>query len=253
VAKSLKGKVAIVTGGARGIGAATSVELARHGCDISIVDIRPGEEGQAVAAEIIALGQRAHIVTADITKVPECRRSAENTVAALGKLDVLINNAGGGLSLYHRLEEVTEQIYDRILDVNLKGAFFMTQAAIPYIRSSDCGRVINLASELAFLGYELMIPYTAAKGGIVAMTRSLARALAPNITVNAVAPGATATEGFKKQRWYLEERAQHEANILLRRFGEPMETASVIAFLAGSGGSYCTGQTFNVNGGVIMP
>jgi 3-oxoacyl-[acyl-carrier protein] reductase len=250
---ALAGRTAIVTGGARGIGAATARELARQGCDVAIADLRLGEAAEAVAADVRALGRKAVLVQADVAQVADCKRLVAESVAALGGLDILVNNAGGGFSLYYGLDDVTEEIYDRVVDINMKGAFFTAQAAAPHLRQSSAGRVINLGSELVYLGYEMMVPYCAAKGGIVAMTRAMARAFAPKVTVNAVGPGGTATENFKSQRWYQEERERREADILLGRFGEPHEIAAMIAFVAGPGGTYATGQTFNVNGGVVMP
>ena len=249
----LHGRVALVTGGARGIGLASALELARLGADIAIADIRLEDAAEDASARVRALGRDVCVIEADVGRVEECRSLVAGAVAHFTALDVLVNNAGGGLGLYEEFEAVTEENYDRVLNVNLKGAFFTAQAAVPHLRARPGARIINLASDLAFLGLARKIAYSASKGGVVSMTRALARALAPDITVNAVAPGATTTERFNAEHPDPVERAAEEAQIPLGRFGEPSEIARVIGFLAGPGGDFCTGQIFNVNGGVVMP
>ncbi len=243
----------LVTGAARGIGAATARAFAAAGADVTIVDVDPGREGDRVVAEMEAAGGRGLVIQADLTTVEQCVHAVESAVCFLGGLDVLVNNAGGNLGIYATFEEVTEDQFDQILSLNLKSTFFVSQASIPHLRQRPGGRIINLASELVWVGYELMPAYVAAKGAVVALTRSMARAAAPDVTVNAVAPGPTATERFKRGKWYREEKERREADIPLGRFGDPDDIARFIVSLAGETGAWCTGQTFHANGGVVMP
>jgi len=249
---ALSDRRVLVTGAARGIGAATARAFAAAGADVAIVDIDPGHEGETVVADIEAAGRRGTAIQADLTAVEDCRRAVGAAVELLGGLDVLVNNAGGNLGIYATFEDLTESDFDLIVALNLKSTFFVSQEAIPHLRRRPGGRIVNLASELVWVGYELMPAYVAAKGAVVALTRSMARAAAP-VTVNAVAPGPTATERFKRGKWYREERQRREADIPLGRFGEPEEIARFIVSVAGETGDWCTGQTFHVNGGVVMP
>ena len=250
---SLDGRVALVTGGSRGIGAAVCAALGAAGADVCVNYSRSQEAADEVVEALRACGRRAIAIGADVASVAECRRLVDESVAAMGGLDIVVNNAGGGFGKYVPFEEVTESLYDFIMNVNLKGTFFTAQAAAPHLRARGRGRIINTASELLFIGYELMTAYTASKGGVVALTRSMARALAPNINVNVVAPGPTATERVKQERWFQEEAEEHLAELPLRRFGTPEEVARSVVFLAGPGGDWITGQTINVNGGAVMP
>jgi glucose 1-dehydrogenase len=250
---SARDRRVLVTGAARGIGAATARAFAATGADVAIVDVDPGAEGEQLVADIEAMGRRGLAISADLTTVDQCRHAVASAVGFLGGLDVLVNNAGGNLGIYATFEEVTEEQFDRILSLNLKSTFFVSQEAIAHLRERPGGRIINLASELVWVGYELMPAYVAAKGAVVALTRSMARAAAPDVTVNAVAPGPTATERFKRGKWYREEKERREADIPLGRFGDPDDIARFILALAGETGAWCTGQTFHANGGVVMP
>jgi NAD(P)-dependent dehydrogenase (short-subunit alcohol dehydrogenase family) len=247
--QELAGTVALVTGGARGIGAAVARLLAEEGADVAIADARPGDEAEALASRIISSGRRCVVLTTDVADVRQCELAVADVVESLGRLDIVVNNAGGAFGDYTTFEDVSEAQFDRIIDVNLKGTFFVSKFAVPHLRAGGRGRIINISSELVYIGYELTSAYTAAKGGVVALTKSMARALAPDIRVNAVAPGPTATERFKTERWYTEER---RADIPLGRFGEPEDVARSVVFLAGQGGDHYTGQTLDVNGGFVM-
>ena len=249
----LHARIALVTGGVRGIGYGSALELARLGADIAIADIRLEAAAEEATARIQALGREVCVIEADVGRTEDCRRLVAEAAAHFGALDVLVNNAGGGLGMYEEFEAVREEDYDRVLNVNLKGAFFTAQAAVPHLRARRGARIINLASDLAYLGHASKVAYSASKGGVISMTRAMARALAPDITVNAVAPGATATERFNAEHPDQSAREAEASQIPLGRFGEPDEIARVIGFLAGPGGAYCTGQIFNVNGGVVMP
>jgi len=251
---SLGGLVALVTGGSRGIGAATCLALAREGADVVISYVKSSNAAQDVAAKVREIGSRAHTIQCDLgSSVVEVKRMVDESAEAMGRLDILVNNAGGSFGGYTHFEEVTEEHYDHIMNVNLKATFFASQAAVPHMRKVGKGRIINFTSELFFIGYSLMTAYTSAKGGVIGLTRSMARDLAPDITVNTIAPGPTATERFKQQRWYNEEAEEHLADIPLRRWGAPEDVAHSVVYLAGPGGDWITGQTINVNGGVVMP
>jgi NAD(P)-dependent dehydrogenase (short-subunit alcohol dehydrogenase family) len=242
-------RVALVTGGARGIGAATCIALAQAGFNIALADVRPGEEGQEVARQVARLTERVEVFTADVGSVGQCRKLANDVIDCFGRIDGLVNNAGGSFNDYTPFEQTSEELYDRVLAVNLKGPYFLTQACAAALRAHR-GAVVNIGSELVYRGYELTAPYVAAKGGVVALTRSMALALAPEVRVNAVAPGPTATERFKTERWYTDERLDE---IPLGRFGDPADVAAAIAFFLSPGGNHVTGQTLSVNGGVVMP
>jgi glucose 1-dehydrogenase len=243
-------RTAVVTGGARGIGAATAVAFARAGYNVAVLDVEAGDEAAQVVAAAADAGAAAFAFACDVADVGQCRRATAEVADYFGGMAVLVNNAGGGLGVYSRLEHVTEDHYDRVLGVNLKGTFFMSQAAIPHLRRTAGASIVNLGSELVYRGYDLMCAYAAAKGGVVALTRSMALDLAPQVRVNCVAPGPTATTRFKTERWYTDAR---RLEIPLERFGDPEDVAASIVFLASDSARQITGQTLSVNGGVVMP
>jgi NAD(P)-dependent dehydrogenase (short-subunit alcohol dehydrogenase family) len=246
----LEGKKALVTGAGRAesIGRAIAVGLAEEGADVVINDIAHPEGLADLAQEIQALGRRCAIVMADVSRVPECRRLIEEGAAALGGLDILVNNAGA--AKHQPFENVTEDDYDLMLNLHLKGPFFLAQFALPHLRASAAGRIINIASEQAYIGYADLTHYTAAKGGLLTLTKSLAHALAPAIRVNAVAPGPTATGRFKQGPEYTD--AVRDL-IPLKRWGQPRDVARSVVFLASDDGDAFTGQTLDPNCGTVMP
>ena len=243
----MQGIRALVTGGAQGIGAAVCTALIQAGAKVAVNDLPAMVEGVRQAGD----EGNAVWIPGDLSDVEECRRVVAVAVEELGGLDVLVNNAGGPLG-HVPFEETTEEHFDRVVDVNLKSAFFVSQAAAPHLRSSGRGRIVNLASELFHLGHPEMAPYVSAKGGIVGLTRSLALALAPSVTVNAVAPGPTATERLKAERWFREEADQRVLDVPLGRWGAPDDVAGAVCFLAGPDAGWITGEILNVNGGIVM-
>lgn len=249
---SLHGMRALVTGGARGIGAAICVELAGEGAHVAVNDL-PSESdgGSRVVSRMLELGVDACLVPGDLESVEECYRVVIETTRNLGGLDILVNNAGGPFGQVS-FEEMTEGQYDTVLAVNLKASFFMSQAAAPHLRRSARGRIVNLASEVFFVGHELMAAYAASKGGIIGLTRSLARALAPSVTVNAVAPGPITTARLMEEPWFRETGEMHLARIPLGRWGTPQDVARAVVFLVGPGGDWITGEVLSINGGVVM-
>ncbi|MDX6804686.1 SDR family NAD(P)-dependent oxidoreductase [Terrihabitans rhizophilus] len=246
----LEGKLAIVTGAARreSIGRAIALCLAEEGADIAINDFRRDEEAEEVVAEIERLGRHAFVVMGDLTKPEECRRVVAQAAAGLGGLDILVNNAG--YSHHQVLADITEADYDEMLDLNLKGPFFLAQSAVPHLVARGGGRIINISSEQAYIGDPGLPHYSAAKAGMMAMSKSLALALAPAITVNCVAPGPTATGRFRAGPEYTDENRER---IPLKRWGGPRDVGRSVVFLASSDGDAFTGQVLDPNCGTVMP
>jgi NAD(P)-dependent dehydrogenase (short-subunit alcohol dehydrogenase family) len=234
-------KVALVTGGAIRLGRAISLELARAGFDVAVNYHRSAAGARDTAAAIHALGARAVSICADVAKPAEARRLVAETVRRLGRLDLLVNNAG----VFWRTpwNTVTPADFDRFIAVNVKGAFFCSQAAARAMGRRG-GRIINLAdvgAERAWAGY---IPYVISKAGVVMLTRGLAAALAPRIQVNAVGPGAVLLpEGFPR-----ESKRRLRAKIPMARLGHPDDVAAAVRFFA-TCPAYITGQVLYVDGG----
>jgi 3-oxoacyl-[acyl-carrier protein] reductase len=244
---SFSGKAAIITGGARGIGLAIAKTLAGGGADIAIWDVI--EEGaKASAKEIQGLGVKAVALKVDVTNAAEVDRAASETVEALGKASILVNNAGitrDGMFL-----RMDESDWDLVLAINLKGAFLCTKAVARKMRKTG-GSIVNMASVVGITGNVGQANYSASKAGLIGLTKTCARELARyGIRVNAVAPGYIDTE---MTRGLSEDvREQVLASVPLGRYGTPEEVASVVSFLAGDGSSYLTGQAVHVCGGMAM-
>ena len=246
----LAGRTALVTGAARrgSIGRAIARALAEEGADIAVNDLGRGEEAQELAEALRALGRRIVVVEADVTRVEECRRLIEATIAGLGHLDILVNNAG--FAQHKPFAEITEADFDLSVALHLKGPFFLAQLAAPHMRRRGHGRIVNISSEQAYIGYPELCHYTAAKGGLRTLTKSLALALAPEIKVNTVCPGPTATEKFKAGPEYRDDIRER---IVLKRWVRPEDVARSVVFLASPDGDAFTGQTLDPNCGVVMP
>lgn len=241
----LRGKATAVTGATRGIGRAIALAFAREGADV-LVTGRDAAAGRAVCAEIEALGRGAVWHAADLGRVSEARGVVAAAVAAFGRLDVLVNNAG----LFERKPalELTEPDWDRLLDVNLKGAFFCAQAAAR-VMAGRGGVILNVASDAAWSGgLNPCAHYAASKAGMVSITRSLAKELAPQgIRVNALAPGLIATDMGGTAGATLPGLV-----IPLGREGTPEEVAACAVFLASDEASYVTGANLNLSGGLFL-
>jgi glucose 1-dehydrogenase len=246
--RPLDGKVALVTGGSRGIGAGICEELVRQGARITVNDLEADAASEALLCALRAMPGEVDFTAADVTDVEQVRRMVTTVVARCGRIDILVNNAGMGE--YERVEEITEASWDRTIDVNLKGPFFCVQAVAPHMLANGFGRIVNISSEQAYIGYPTLAHYTAAKAGLLGLTRSLALALAPSVTVNAVSPGPTDTEKLRGGPEYTDEVRDA---ILLRRWGTPRDVALTVAFLVGEGGGFYTGQHLDPNGGTVMP
>ena len=246
----LEGKRALITGSGRGIGRAIAVRLAREGADVAINDLNVQGDARQTLAEVELAGRRGVLVQADIGKAEQARQLVEEAIRQLGGLDILVNNAG--VERRAAFVDVKEADYDLVLDVNLKGTFFVTQAFVRHLRAEKRpGRVINISSvheEMPFPGFST---YCLSKGGMQLLTRDLAVELGPHgITVNAIAPGAIATE---INRALLDDRPRVDRllkQIPLGRMGKPEDVAALAAFLASEDADYITGSTYYVDGGL---
>ena len=245
----LKGRIAIVTGAARGIGFAAAEKLAENGASVVLGDINEPLVQEA-AGRLKAKGYEALAVRMDVGRNDSIREAIAAAVEAFGGIDIVVNNAGilGALSI----EEMTREEWDKVLNVNLGGTFFVIQAALPFLKKSQNPRIINISSLTGRNGgFEGSMCYAASKGGVISITRGMARRLAPfNITVNAVCPGPTETEILKG---YTPEAQERQRNVsLLRRLGQPEEIAASICYLASTEAAFVTGAMLDVNGGAYM-
>ena len=240
---TLAGRVALVTGGGRGIGKAISLALARSGCDVAVNYLSRDADANATAEAIRALGRRAVAVRGDVSSSADIRTMLSAVEAALGPVDVLVNNAGR--LRIESLEQMSEESWNEMIQVNLSSVFLMTHAVLPGMRARRWGRIINLTSVAAQLGSTMGVHNAAAKAGVIAATKSYARLLArEGITVNAIAPALIATEMVAANPNIKPDM------IPVGRFGDVDECADVAVLLAGNG--YITGQTIGVNGGMFM-
>ena len=245
----LQGKVAIVTGGTRGIGLAIGGWLAEHGASV-VISGRDVDRLNAAVKELQAHGTPVEGVVADAAKREDADRLVETARERFGRVDVLVNNAGitrDGLVIRMKDED-----WDRVLETNLKGAFLMTRAASKaMVRAKAGGRIINIASTAGAMGNPGQANYSAAKAGLIGLTKATARELAHwSILVNAVAPGLIETD--MAAAIPAEAREAMLAQVPLKRIGTAREVAEMVGFLAGDGAAYVTGQVFHVNGGLYM-
>lgn len=241
--QDLTGRVALVTGGSRGIGRAVALALAEAGADMVINYLSRESEAEQVRARVESCGRRCITVRADVSVAADVSRMVQSVEEALGTVAILVNNAG--IALPRTLEEMTEADWDETIDVNLKSVFLVTQAVLPAMRSGKWGRIINMSSAATQVGGIIGPHYTASKAGILGLTRSYASLLIrEGITVNAISPALIETEMIAGNTLARPER------IPLGRFGTAEEVAEVAVMLARNG--YLTGQTINVNGGLYM-
>jgi 3-oxoacyl-[acyl-carrier protein] reductase len=239
---TLAGKTAIVTGGSRGIGRAIVLALADAGASVAFC--HPGDTEAAV--EVIAARPGIIGVDADVADEGAVEAFFDTAEAAFGRPDILVNNAG--ILRAAPFAETDTAEFDRVIAVNLRGPFLASRA---FVRRAKQGRIINIASDLGLLGREEMAAYTASKGGVIAMTRTLARELAPRILVNAIGPGSVETDMTSPASMSPEQLAR-DMDTPLARFGQPEEIAAMAVFLAGPQAAFITGQCIGVNGGSAM-
>lgn len=246
--RPLAGTVALVTGGGRGIGAGICEELVGQGATVMVNDLHDDVTTRATLDRLRELDGKIDFRSGDVAVVEEVQGLVAATVQTFGHIDLLVNNAGDGR--YDRPEDITEEKWDRAIDIHLKGPFFAAQAAAPHMLRQGHGKIVNIASEQAFIGYAVLPHYTAAKAGLLTLTRSLALAWTPTILVNAVCPGPTDTPKLRAGHEFTDEVREE---IPLKRFGLPRDVALSVAFLAGEGGDFYTGQHLDPNGGTVMP
>jgi 3-oxoacyl-[acyl-carrier protein] reductase len=250
----VRGKVAIVTGSATGMGRSTALMLAERGCNVVVNYTRSEAEARETAAEVERCGAQALLVRADVSSDADCRRMVQETLARWGRLDILVNNAGTTVFVpHHDLEALTEEAWDRIFAVNVRGTFYMSRAAAPALRASGQGAIVNIASTAGVRAGGSSIPYAASKAAIINLTVSLARVLAPEVRVNCIAPG------FIDTRWLAQGYGERFAAMCeavrqqtpLKDVGRPEHMAQAVVSMI-TGMDWVTGQTLVVDGGNII-
>ncbi|MCD6521667.1 3-oxoacyl-[acyl-carrier-protein] reductase [Candidatus Calescamantes bacterium] len=242
----LNGRVALVTGGMSGIGKAISLKLAEEGADIAIFDIR---EETNTKREILKKGVKAEYWEVDVSDLQKVENAVKEVKEKMGRIDILVNNAG--ITRDGLLVRLKEEDWDRVIEINLKGAFNCSRACVRYMMKQKEGCIVNIASVIGIIGNAGQVNYAASKGGLIALTKSLAKELAPwGIRVNAVAPGYIKTPMTEN----LPEEVKREflSKILLKREGLPEEVANVVFFLASPLSSYLTGEVIKVDGGMVL-
>lgn len=249
--KILDGKVAVITGSSRGIGATTAITLAEAGADIVINYPFEAEKenAESVYAKIKDLGQRVITVEADVSKLEDAKKLINKTKEEFGQIDILVNNAG--ITRDNLLLRMKESDWDSVMSVNLKGVFNTTKAVVRLMMKQKSGKIINLASVVGVMGNAGQANYSASKAGVIGFTKSIAKELsARGITANAVAPGFIKSHMTEELSEEVKEAMLN--SIPLKRFGSQQDVANLIKFLASPDADYINGQVINVDGGMVM-
>lgn len=245
----LKDKVAIVTGGTRGIGRAIALKLADHGANIVINYRNSDKEAEELKAILEGKGVKVLTVKCDISNFEDSKNLMDKCKEVFGKIDILVNNAG--ITKDTLIIRMKEEDFDNVIDVNLKGTFNCAKHASAIMLKQRFGKIINMTSVVGIAGNAGQVNYAASKAGVIGLTKSLAKELGSRgITVNAVAPGFINTDMTAS----LSEKVKEEAskNIPLKRLGDPEDVANLVGFLASDAANYITGQVINVDGGMVM-
>ncbi|MGG3738661.1 3-oxoacyl-[acyl-carrier-protein] reductase [Aeribacillus pallidus] len=245
----LEGKIALVTGASRGIGREIALEFARQGANVVVNYAGSEQKALEVVEEIKQLGREAFAFQCNVADAEQVQQMVKETIERFGRLDILVNNAG--ITRDNLLMRMKEEDWDDVLNINLKGVFLCTKAVTRQMMKQRSGRIINISSIVGVSGNAGQANYVAAKAGVIGLTKTSAKELAPRgITVNAIAPGFITTDMTNQ----LSEEVSQEMlkQIPLGRFGEPSDIAKVAVFLASDAANYMTGQTLHVDGGMVM-
>jgi 3-oxoacyl-[acyl-carrier protein] reductase len=244
----LKGKVALVTGAAQGIGKAVALLLARNGADIVVSDINL-EKAEETVKEIESIGPRAMAVKVDVANLDHVEQMVGTILEKFGKIDILVNNAG--VTRDKLILRMTEEDWDLVLNVNLKGTFNCTKAVVRHMAKQRSGKIVNIASVVGEMGNAGQVNYSASKAGVIGLTKTMAREFAQRgINVNAIAPGYIETPMTE----VLADKVKEELKRLIpmERLGKPEDVAEAVLFLVSEESNYITGHILNVNGGIYM-
>ena len=247
----LEGRAIVVTGGGKGIGAAYSLAAATEGARVCVADVISTD---ATVNAIKGSGGQAFGLQCDVSNRREVEKMFRETAASFGAVHGLVNNAALFAELpVGPMEELSSDLFDRVLAINIRGSFECIRAALPYMRERKYGKIVNVCSGVVWLGSPMMAAYTASKGGVLALTRSSARELGSDgIRVNAIAPGLTESEGVKEHPWQLQFRDKAVANQSIARLEQPSDLTGTVNFLLSEDSDFMTGQTLVVDGGGIM-
>jgi 3-oxoacyl-[acyl-carrier protein] reductase len=244
----LKGKVALVTGAAQGIGKAIALLLARNGADIVVSDINL-EKAEETTKEIQAIGRKAMAIKVDVANSRDVEQMVQTVLEHFGQVDILINNAG--ITRDKLILRMTEEDWDTVLNINLKGTFNCTKTVVKHMSKQRSGKIVNIASVVGEMGNAGQANYSASKAGVIGFTKTIAREFAQRgVNVNAIAPGYIETPMTEA----LPEKIKEELRrmIPMERLGRPEDVAEAVLFLVSEASSYITGQVLNVNGGIYM-
>jgi len=245
----LKGKTALITGSARGLGKAIALKLASMGANIVLNDIAASESLDLTAEEFTKAGYNVAVARGDVRNQDDVKAMINTAVEKFGSLDILVNNAG--ITKDKPMAMMTEEDWDSVLDINLKGAFLCTKFASKQMMKQRYGRIVNIASVAGRYGNRGQANYSASKAGLIGLTKSTAKEFAPRgITCNAVAPGIIVSHMTDALPQEVKEK--YLENIPLGRFGTPEDVANVVAFLASDDSAYVTGQVIDIDGGLVM-
>ena len=245
-------KIALVTGASRGIGRAIAIGMAKRGFDVAINDIERQKDAlQEVAQEIEATGRRALIVYADVSNKADVEAMVKKTADAFGRIDAIVNNAG--ILIASDVEHLKEEHWDSVLDVNAKGTFLVVQAVLPYMKQQKYGRIVNIASIGGKHGAPEQAHYSASKAAVMGFTRVLAQEVGTyGITANCICPGIILTDMGRVNLDDLAVRQSWQEKTAMRRIGNPEDVVGPVAFLASDDAAFVTGQSLNVDGGIVL-
>jgi 3-oxoacyl-[acyl-carrier protein] reductase len=247
----LKDKIAVVTGSSRGVGRAVALDYAKNGAKVVVNYTSNAQAADEVVGLIKAAGSDAIAVKADVAQKSEAQKLVDSAVDTFGRVDILVNNAG--FTRPALMVKMTEEHWDEVVDIHLKGAFLCSQAAGLHMKNQNGGRIINVTSVAGIVGTVGQINYSAAKGGVISMTKSIARELARySVCANVISLGIVATDMSEKIRSDEKLKEIYMNRILLKRFAEPEDITPAFVFLASDAGSYITGQLICVDGGYGM-